>query len=91
MKKITDFILHEVVNLAIGYLAGLGATRLVERYFVKKGWSNLWGLAAKREAVSGDTYEWLLFGVSYGIGLAVLLLINQLMKKINPKKAKTEG
>ncbi len=82
MSKITQFIVGEVTNLAVGYLAGLTASNLVSRYFVKKGLVNLWGLAAKREAVSKDTYEWLMFIASYLIGLLVMLVVSQLMKQI---------
>lgn len=82
MSKITQFIVGEVTNLAVGYLAGLTASNLVSRYFVKKGLVNLWGLAAKREAVSKDTYEWLMFIASYLIGLMVMLVVSQLMKQI---------
>jgi hypothetical protein len=38
-------------------------------------------LAAKKEAVSGEEYDWLLFGGSYFIGLAVMLTVSYLMKK----------
>lgn len=82
MSKITQFIMGEVSNLAVGYLAGLTASNLVSRFFVKKGLVNLWGLAARREAVSKDTYEWLMFIASYLIGLFVMLTVSQLMKQI---------
>ncbi len=81
MSKITQFISGEVINLSVGYLAGLIASNLVSRYFVKKGLVNLWGLAAKREAVSKDAYEWLMFVSSYLIGLLVLLAVNRLMQQ----------
>ncbi len=82
MSKFTQFVAGEITNLAVGYLAGLTASNLVSRFFVKKGLVNLWGLAAKREAVSKDTYEWLMFISSYLIGLAVLLGVSYLMHKI---------
>jgi len=87
MSKHTQFLLNEIINLSVGYLAGLTASNLVSRYFVKKGLVNLWGLAAKREAVGKDTYEWLMFFASYLIGLIVMLAVSYLMKKIrNPEK-----
>ena len=87
MSKHTQFIINEIINLSVGYLAGLTASNLVSRYFVKKGLVNLWGLAAKREAVGKDTYEWLMFFASYLIGLIVMLAVSYLMKKIrNPEK-----
>lgn len=82
MSKITKFIAGEVTNLAVGYLAGLTASNLVSRYFVKKGLVNLWGVAAKREAVSKDAYEWIMFIASYLIGLLVMLAVSYLMQKI---------
>ena len=39
MSKFTKFIAGEITNLAVGYLAGLTASNLVSRFFVKKGWS----------------------------------------------------
>lgn len=87
MSKFTQFIAGEITNLAVGYLAGLTASNLVSRFFVKKGLVNLWGLAAKREAVSKDAYEWLMFISSYLIGLAVMLAVSYLMQKIRtPEK-----
>ena len=82
MSKITKFISGEVLNLSVGYLAGLIASNLVSRYFVKKGLVNLWGVAAKREAVSKDVYEWLMFISSYLLGLIVMLAVNQLMERL---------
>lgn len=82
MKKTVHFFISEVLNLAVSYLAGYGASMLVTRFFVKRGIGNLWGLAAKREAVGKDTYEWLMFVSSYLIGLIVMVLVNQLIKKM---------
>lgn len=86
MKKFLLFVRGEIINLSVGYLAGLGASSLVSRYFVKKGMANLWGLTAKKEAVSRDNYDWLLFIASYGIGLAVMLTVNYLMQRYVTKK-----
>lgn len=82
MSKFTNFLIGEVTNLAVGYLAGLTASNLVSRFFVKKGLVNLWGLAAKKEAVGRDTYEWLMFIASYLIGLVVMLGVSYLMQKL---------
>lgn len=90
MSKFTQFVIGEVTNLAVGYLAGLTASNLVSRYFVKKGLVNLWGLAAKREAVSKDAYEWIMFIASYLIGLTVMLAVSYGMQKIR-KTEKVEG
>lgn len=86
MKKVVHFVAGEVVNLSVGYLAGLTASNLVSRFFVKRGLANLWGLTAKREALQKDTYEWLMFFASYLIGLIVMLAVNQLMKKLRKEE-----
>ena len=81
MSKFVKFIAHEALNLSVGYLAGLTASTLVSKFFVKKGLVNLWGLAAKREAIAKDDYGWLLFAASYFIGLAVMLGVSYLMQR----------
>ena len=82
MSKFTHFILNEATNLAVGYLAGLSASTLVSNFFVQKKLGNLWGLAAKKEAVSRHDYDWLMFGASYFIGLLVMVLVNYGMKRL---------
>ena len=82
MSKFINFIAGEALNLSVGYLAGLSASTLISKFFVKKGLVNLWGLAAKREAVRKDDYEWLMFVASYLIGLFVMACVNYGMKKI---------
>ena len=86
MSKFTHFILNEATNLAVGYLAGLSASTLVSNFFVQKKLGNLWGLAAKKEAVSRDDYDWLMFGASYFIGLLVMVLVNYGMKRLRGTK-----
>lgn len=81
MKKITTFLTSEALNLSVGYLAGLLASMLVSRFFVKKGLGNLWGVAARREALQKDEYEWLMFLVSYLVGLLVLLAVQYFMRR----------
>ena len=86
MKKALHFIAGEVTNLAVGYLAGLSASNLVSRFFVKRGLANLWGLTAKREVVQKDTYEWLMFISSYLICLIVMVAVSQLVKKFRKEE-----
>jgi hypothetical protein len=86
MSKFTKFIAGEALNLSVGYLAGLSASMLVSKFFVKKGMANLWGLAAKRDAVNKDTYEWLMFVSSYVIGLLVMVSINYLLQRMRHQK-----
>jgi hypothetical protein len=82
MSKFTNFVTGEILNLSVGYLAGLSASTLVSSFFVKKGIKNLWGLAAKKEAVAKDDYDWLLFIASYLIGLSVMISVSYLMKRL---------
>ena len=87
MKQFTNFMGQEVLNLAVGYLAGLIASNLVSRYFVKKGLVNLWGLTAfKRDALKKDDYEWLMFASSYLLGLIVMILVQYLMRQLRGQK-----
>jgi hypothetical protein len=87
MSKYLNFILNEITNLAIGYLAGMSASMLVSQFFVRKKLGNLWGLAAKREAVSRDDYDWLIFFGSYFIGLIVMVTVNFALKKLRKPAA----
>lgn len=82
MSKVIKFIGNEVLNLSVGYLAGLMASNLVSRFFVKRGLVNLWGVTSRKEAVSKDNYEWLLFISSYLVGLVVMLSVSYLMKNL---------
>ena len=88
MKKFLRFVGNEILNLGVGYLAGLTASNLVSRFFVKRGLANLWGLTVKREALKKDTYEWVMFFTSYAIGLMVMLVVSYGMKKLRkPEKS----
>ncbi|MBP6828209.1 MAG: hypothetical protein KA165_16715 [Saprospiraceae bacterium] len=88
MSKFTKFVAGELINLSVGYLAGLWASSLVSKFFVKKGLVNIWGLTAKREALSKDDYGWLLFVASYLIGLIVMVSVNYLMQKLRKEDGK---
>ena len=88
-KKFLHFAAGEILNLSVGYLAGLTASNLVSKFFVKKKLVNLWGLAAQREAVSKGNYEWLMFGSSYVIGLIVMLVVSYWIKKWRDGNADT--
>ncbi len=87
MNRFFNFLFNEVLNLAVGYLAGLTASNLVSQFFVRKKLGNLWGLAAKREAVSRDDYDWLMFLASYAIGLVVMVSVNYAMKTMRGRKS----
>ena len=81
MQKFTTFFGQEIMNLAVGYLAGFVASALVSQFFVKKGLVNLWGLAAKRQALGKDNYEWLMWFTSYAVGLLVMVSVNYLIRR----------
>lgn len=90
MQKFLNFLGNEALNLSVGYLAGLLASNLVSRFFVKRGLVNLWGLAARREALRKDNYEWLMFITSYLIGLLVMMLVQYGMRRLRGQRTVTE-
>jgi hypothetical protein len=90
MKKLMLFLGQEALNLSVGYLAGLMASNLVSKFFVKRGLVNLWGLATKRSALQKDDYEWLMFTTSYLIGLMVMILVNFGMRRLRGQKTVQE-
>lgn len=89
MKKLSHFLTEEALNLSVGYLAGLMASNLVSKFFVKRGLVNLWGLTAKREALKKDNYEWLMLISSYLIGLIVLLAVQYGMRRLRGQRTET--
>lgn len=86
MKKFFNFLTQEALNLSVGYLAGLFASTLVSKFFVKRGLVNLWGLTARREALRKDDYEWLMFAASYFIGLVVLVAVQYGMRQLRGQR-----
>lgn len=90
MKKLLNFLSQEALNLSVGYLAGLMASNLVSAFFVKRRLVNLWGLAAKREALRKDDYEWLMFLSSYLIGLIVMLAVQYAMRRLRGQHVETD-
>ncbi len=85
-KKFFHFVAGEILNLSVGYLAGLSASNLVSYFFERKRLGNLWGLTAKKEVVSKGDYEWLMFGSSYAIGLIVMLVVSYLIRRLQGEK-----
>ncbi|HMQ49261.1 MAG TPA: hypothetical protein PKA00_17390 [Saprospiraceae bacterium] len=90
MKQLTNFLTQEALNLAVGYLAGLMASNLVSRFFVKRGLVNLWGVIGKREALKKDNYEWLMFVSAYAIGLLVMLIVQYAMRRLRGQRTEQE-
>ena len=86
LKKFLHFVAGEILNLSVGYLAGLGASNLVSHFFVRKKMGNLWGLAAQKEAVGRDDYDWLMFWSSYAIGLIVMMIVTYLVKRLRKQE-----
>lgn len=91
MKKLLNFLSQEALNLSVGYLAGLLASNLVSKFFVKKGLVNLWGIAAKREALRKDDYEWLMFISSYLIGLVVMVAVQYAMQRLRGQQMENDA
>ncbi len=85
-KKFLHFASGEILNLSVGYMAGLTASNLVSHFFVRKKLVNLWGLTAQKEAVSKDDYGWLMFGSSYAIGLIVMLIVSYAIRRFQGEK-----
>ena len=81
MSKLFSFVFSEAIKNAVGFFVGLSSSYFVQLFFVKRGIGNLWGLASKREAVSKDNYEWIMYLSSYIIGLLAMSLVNSLFKK----------
>ncbi len=90
MPKFSVFLGQEVLNLSIGYLAGLLASNLVTTFFVKRGLTNLWGLASGRDALKRDTYDWLMFIASYVIGLVVMIAVQYGMRRLRGQRPAPE-
>lgn len=87
MKKFLSFLGQEVLNLSVGYLAGLIASNMVSRFFVRKGLVNLWGLTSlKREALGKNDYEWLMFVTSYLVGLIVMIAVQYGMRRLRGQR-----
>lgn len=90
MKKASNFLSQEILNLSVGYLAGLVASNLVSKFFVKRGLVNLWGLTARRDAMTKDNYEWLMFITSYLIGLLVMVAVQYAMRRLRGQHTETD-
>lgn len=85
-KKISKFLLEEILGEAIGYLAGLWAYFLVSSFFVERKIGNLWGLFSKKTKVSKDEFSWLTFIAAFIIGLTVMILVKRLVRHFtNPE------
>lgn len=79
-RTVSGFFGEELLASAVGWTAGSFSVWLVDQWFVVKSWRNLWGLTAtRRTAVSADEYSLLGDIVGYTVGLAVLILVRQII------------
>lgn len=81
-EEVQGFFGNQVISATAGWTAGLLSASLVDRWFVRRGVRNLWGLAARgdRTVVSGAAYEWLATGTSFIVGLVVLIAVRHLVR-----------
>lgn len=79
--EVQAFFGNQVISSTAGWAAGLASASLVDRWFVRRGVRNLWGLAARgdRTLVSADTYAWLATATSFVVGLVVLISVRHLV------------
>lgn len=80
-KAFSTFLVEEVLGEAIGYLAGLWAYFLVSNFFIERKVGNLWGLFSQKAKVSKDEFSWLTFIAAFILGLTVMILVKQVVKR----------
>lgn len=77
-RAVTGFFGEEVFASTVGWTAGTVSVWLVDQFFVVRSWRNLWGLTAtKRTALPSDTYQLMVDGLGYVVGLMVLIGVRQ--------------
>ncbi len=90
-RELVQFATHELLKQGAGFLAGLIAYEAVGQYFRVKKWFQFWGFLSQKKAVDADTFNILIFGVSFIIGLGTLYIVNRLVEWIFlPKKQSAE-
>lgn len=79
--EVRSFFGNQLISSAAGWAAGLASASMVDRWFVRRGVRNLWGLASRgdRTVVDADTYAWIATGTSFVVGLVVLITVRQLV------------
>jgi len=85
VKKKATSVATEMINYAVSYLAGYSASMLVNRYFVTRKLSNLWGLTANKKVLDHDTYNATLFWSTYFFGVVIGLTVSYLIKRFITK------
>lgn len=80
-KKMTDFLVNEMIGRFVGFIVGMWTTSLFSKVvYEKKGLKNLFGLAPRKKVVVNTTPEWLQLLISAVVGFIVLELINYFFK-----------
>lgn len=80
-QKVAKHLAGEALGQLVGFMAGLGASSVLHRFFVRKSVFNLWGAFSSRQAVDKDTLHVLEWIVSALIGFAVFSLVNWLFQR----------
>ncbi len=75
------YVYENFVANFIGFIIGMGATKLVSHFFVTRSIKNLWGLAAKRTVIDKKTFSNLELFISVIIGFIVFELLSKWVKK----------
>lgn len=80
-KKMTDFLVNELIGRFVGFIVGMWTTSLFSKVvYEKKSFKNLFGLAPRKKIVVNTTPEWLQLLISAIVGFIVLELINYFFK-----------
>ena len=79
-----SFARSQLLTNAVSWTAGILAAGLVRRFFEAKGVRNLWGLvpSGSRTVVSAGTYDLIVTAASYCAGLAMLIVVRQLVLRL---------
>ena len=82
-KTFFKYLYDNFISNFIGFVIGIGATRLVSHFFVTRSIKNLWGLTARKTVIDKKTFSNLELLISVVIGFIVFEIISKwLMKKI---------
>jgi hypothetical protein len=65
----------------LGFIVGTSAARFVSTFFETRKVSNLWGLAARKTVVSGDTLRFLEWFCALVVGFIAFEVVNNLVKE----------
>lgn len=84
-RKFIAYLCNNFIGNFLGFVIGMGSTRLVSQFFTTRSIKNIWGLTAHKTVVDKQTFhvfEWL---VSIIVGFIVFELISKwIQKKTQP-------